>query len=210
MTAENASQGQNGWASKRIFTTGEAAEVCKVSQQTIIRCFDSGRLTGFRVPGSKFRRIPREELIRFMRENGIPTDRIEDGRKKVLIVDDDPAIVQLFTDILQRDGRFETAVAQTGYDAGLLTESFRPNLIILDYMLPDINGNIVCERIRTNPEYASTHIIFVSGVVNQDEVRSLLDAGADAFFKKPFEVRELMGKVTELLGIEPHQQAQAG
>ena len=66
--------GADYWASKQVFTTGEAAEICKVSQQTIIRCFDSGRLNGFRVPGSKFRRIPRIELLRFMRTNDITTD----------------------------------------------------------------------------------------------------------------------------------------
>ena len=57
---------------KTVFTTGEAAKICKVSQQTIIRCFDSGQLKGFRVPGSRFRRIPRDALYRFMKENGIP------------------------------------------------------------------------------------------------------------------------------------------
>jgi len=73
---------------KDLFTTGEAAEVCKVSQQTIIRCFDSGRLDGFRVPGSKFRRIPRQSLVKFMKENRIPLDNLDSGRKRVLIVDD--------------------------------------------------------------------------------------------------------------------------
>ena len=68
MTTSN-DNGQHRWADKKIFTTGEAAEVCKVSQQTIIRCFDSGRLKGFRVPGSRFRRIPRDELLRFMNDN---------------------------------------------------------------------------------------------------------------------------------------------
>ena len=134
-----------GGADKRIFTTGEAAAICKVSQQTIIRCFDSGRLTGFRVPGSKFRRIPREELIRFMRANGIPLDPLEGERRRVLIVDDDQAVLELLVDIIQRDGRFEIKTASNGYDAGLLTESFRPSLILLDYMLPDLNGNVVCQ-----------------------------------------------------------------
>ena len=92
---------------KSLFTTGEAAGVCNVSQQTIIRCFDSGRLKGFRIPGSKFRRIPRESLISFMRENGIPTGNFEDGKKKVLIVDDDAEILELIADVLVRDGRFE-------------------------------------------------------------------------------------------------------
>src|SRR5262247_632523 len=119
---------------KTVFTTGEAAEICKVSQQTIIRCFDSGRLRGFRVPGSKFRRIPREELIRFMRENNIPTDALEGGKRRILIV-------ELFVDVLSRDDRFEVKTAATGYDAGVLTEQFKPDLMILDYMLPDINGN---------------------------------------------------------------------
>ena len=75
---------------KTVFTTGEAAEICKVSQQTIIRCFDSGRLKGFRVPGSRFRRIPREALIAFMKDNNIPPDALDSGKTKVLVVDDDP------------------------------------------------------------------------------------------------------------------------
>ncbi|MCA9297757.1 MAG: response regulator, partial [Phycisphaerales bacterium] len=175
---------------KKIFTTGEAAKICKVSQQTIIRCFDSGRLSGFRVPGSRFRRIPREELIRFMKGNGIPVDALEEGRKRILVVDDDPQILELFMDILDRDGRFDVKTASSGYDAGLFTESFRPHLIILDYMLPDINGNIVCERLRENPDHVDTIVICVSGVVNQIEIDSLLEAGANAFIKKPFDVND--------------------
>src|SRR4051812_37655274 len=61
---------------KTVFTTGEAAKICKVSQQTIIRCFDNGQLKGFRVPGSRFRRIPREALYKFMKDNSIPTDAL--------------------------------------------------------------------------------------------------------------------------------------
>src|SRR5512142_294320 len=125
---------------KTVFTTGEAADICRVSQQTIIRCFDSGRLKGFRVPGSKFRRIPRQNLIKFMRDNNIPLDNLDSGRKKVLIVDDDAEIVELISDILTRDGRFEIKTASSGYEAGMTTQMFRPDLILLDYMLPDVNG----------------------------------------------------------------------
>lgn len=187
---------------KQVFTTGEAAEVCKVSQQTIIRCFDSGRLHGFRVPGSRFRRIPRDELIKFMRDNGIPTDEFATtGKQRILVVDDDPNIVELFVDLLGDDPRFEIKTAMTGYDAGIATEQFKPDLIILDYMLPDINGNIVCKTIRENGELVNTRIIIVSGVVNQDEVHDLLKAGADEFIKKPFDIEKLMGRVTALLEL---------
>ena len=186
---------------KTVFTTGEAAKICKVSQQTIIRCFDSGRLKGFRVPGSRFRRIPREALMAFMMDNGIPPDALDSGKTKILVVDDDPEIVELFVDVLERDGRFEVKTASTGYDAGMLTTEFMPDLIILDYMLPDINGNVVCQTIRQKPEFENTKIIIVSGVVNQDEINELLKAGADEFVKKPFNIEKLIERVCELLAV---------
>lgn len=189
------------WSDKKIFTTGEAAKVCKVSQQTIIRCFDSGRLQGFRVPGSKFRRIPREELVRFMRKNDIPLDALEGGVKRVLVVDDNPEILRLFEEVLGEDGRFEVATAATGYDAGLLTESFRPHLVVLDYMLPDINGNVVCERIRQREDLRDTKIIIVSGVVKEDEIKSLRGAGADDFVRKPFDIDALKERLASMLGV---------
>lgn len=183
---------------KNLFTTGESAEICNISQQTIIRCFDSGKLDGFRIPGSRFRRIPRDNLIKFMKENGIPLDNLElkpTGRIKILIVDDDDEIVELMVDVLTRDGRFEIRTASSGYDAGLLTQQFRPDVMILDYMLPDVNGNIVCQTIKRNPDFGDIKIIIVSGVVNQDEIQNLLDSGATEFIRKPFNIAELVEKI---------------
>jgi excisionase family DNA binding protein len=183
---------------KSLFTTGEAAEVCNISQQTIIRCFDSGRLDGFRIPGSRFRRIPRDNLIKFMKDNGIPLDNLnseKNGKVKVLIVDDDVEIVELMVDVLSRDGRFDIQTAGSGYEAGLKTEQFRPDVIILDYMLPDVNGNIVCKTIKSNPNFESIRIIIVSGVANPEEVQELLDAGATEFIKKPFNIADLVDRV---------------
>jgi excisionase family DNA binding protein len=189
------------WADKKVFTTGEAAVLCKVSQQTIIRCFDSGRLSGFRVPGSRFRRIPRDELLRFMRENDIPTTPLDPGPKRLLVVDDDEQILELFRDALGRVEGYDVKTASNGYDAGLLTESFRPHLLVLDYMLPDINGNVVCERIRSHPDLASTHIILISGVIEPSEIDRLKDAGADEFVQKPFNIERLLERIERLLGV---------
>ena len=83
----------------------------------------------------------------------------------------------------------------------MLTTEFMPDLIILDYMLPDINGNIVCKTIRQNPNFEHTKIIIVSGVVNQDEINDLLKAGADEFVKKPFNIEKLIERVGELLQV---------
>ena len=186
---------------KTVFTTGEVAEICKVSQQTVIRCFDNGRLNGFRVPGSRFRRIPRENLIQFMKDNNIPLDQLEMGKRRVLVVDDDPAIVEMLVELLERDGRFEVQTAATGFDAGLRTKEFQPDMIVLDYMLPDINGSGVIRSIRSDPSIRDVKIIIVSGVVNREDVQALLDCGANDFMQKPFNIEQLVKKITELVCV---------
>jgi excisionase family DNA binding protein len=187
---------------KNLYTTGEAADICSLSQQTIIRCFDSGKLKGFRIPGSKFRRIPRESLVTFMRDNGIPVAALDSGKRKVLVVDDDKELVELLVDVFSRDGRFDVRTATSGYAAGMVTQQFRPDIILLDYMLPDINGNIVCQTIKKDPEFANTQIVIVSGVIAQDEIDGLLRAGACEFIRKPFQVNELLAKVASILKME--------
>ncbi len=184
---------------KTVFTTGEAAEICGLSQQTIIRCFDSGQLGGFRVPGSKFRRIPRDKLLKFIKENGIPLDGLESDKTRVLVVDDDPDIVDLLVDALAGDGRFEVRTANTGFDAGVEANRFRPDVVVLDYMLPDINGNVVCKTIRESEDLQYTRILVISGVVNRAEVDSLLEAGADDFIKKPFNIETVIERIVELV-----------
>jgi excisionase family DNA binding protein len=187
---------------KTVFTTGEAAKICKVSQQTIIRCFDSGALKGFRVPGSRFRRIPREQLYMFMRDNGIPTDALESGKRKILIVDDDEELVELIADALDRDGRFEIRTVNNGFDAGMMVKEYRPDLIVLDVMLPDINGKEVCQRVRSDKSMDDVRIICISGMVDEDKVGELKAAGANDFLQKPFEVERLVERMCHYLDIE--------
>ncbi len=187
---------------KTVFTTGEAAKICKVSQQTIIRCFDSGQLKGFRVPGSRFRRIPRDQLFAFMKDNGIPTEALESGKRKVLIVDDDEELVELLSDTFERDGRFEIRTANNGFDAGMLVKEFRPDLVVLDVMLPDINGREVCVRVRSDKSLDEVKIICISGMVEADKVADLKAAGANDFIQKPFAVDKLLERVCELLTLE--------
>jgi excisionase family DNA binding protein len=189
-------------STKTVFTTGEAAKICKVSQQTIIRCFDNGTLKGFRVPGSKFRRIPREQLFAFMRDNGIPTDALESGKRKVLIVDDDEELVELLVDTFSRDGRFELKTANNGFDAGMLVKEFRPDLVVLDVMLPDINGKEVCQRVRSDSTLEMVKIICISGMIEQDKIADLKASGANDFMHKPFDVNKLLDRCCDLLEID--------
>lgn len=187
---------------KTVFTTGEAAKICKVSQQTIIRCFDSGQLKGFRVPGSRFRRIPRESLFRFMKDNGIPTDALESGRRGILVVDDDPAVVELVTEVLNADGRFQVTSVNNGFAAGMQAKEHHPDLIVLDVMLPDINGKAVCELIRADSTMSDIKIICISGMIEEDKVSELKAAGADDFMHKPLDIDELIKRICRHLDME--------
>ncbi|MFO0946102.1 MAG: response regulator [Planctomycetota bacterium] len=194
-------------SSKTVFTTGEAARICKVSQQTIIRCFDSGQLKGFRVPGSRFRRIPRETLHKFMKENGIPTDALENGKREILLVDDDNDLIEVMSTAMIADGRFEVRIANNGFDAGMMVREFRPDLIVLDVMLPDINGREVCQRIRSDNQLEEVKIICISGMVEAEKIDDLKTAGADDFLQKPFEVEELIDRMCILLQMENARSA---
>ncbi|QVL32524.1 response regulator [Telmatocola sphagniphila] len=188
---------------KTVFTTGEAAKICKVSQQTIIRCFDNGQLKGFRVPGSRFRRIPREALYKFMKDNGIPTDALESGKRKVLLVDDDAELLELINNVLNEDGRFEVRTAGNGFDAGMMVKDYRPDLIVLDVMLPDINGREVCHRVRADSALEDVRILCISGMIEEDKIQELRLSGADDFLHKPFEIEALIDRMCGLLDMEP-------
>ncbi len=187
---------------KTVFTTGEAARICKVSQQTIIRCFDNGQLKGFRVPGSKFRRIPREQLAKFMREYGIPSDALDEGKREVLLVDDDKELVEVMEAGLKQDGRFEIRVANNGFDAGMMVKEYRPDIIVLDVMLPDINGREVCQRVRSDAQLEDVKILCISGMVESEKIDELKKSGANDFLQKPFEIDQLVERMCKLLEME--------
>jgi two-component system, OmpR family, response regulator len=191
-----------GPSTKVVFTTREAAKICKVSQQTVIRCFDSGQLKGFRVPGSRFRRIPRDQLYAFMRDNGIPTDILDSGRRKLLIVEDDVETVDLLIDHFERDGRFEVRSVNNGFGAGMQIKEFRPHLVVLDVMLPDINGMEVSQLIRSDKTMDDVKILCISGMVEERQIEKLRLAGADDFIKKPFDADTLMRRICQLLDVE--------
>ncbi|MCA9059621.1 MAG: response regulator, partial [Planctomycetaceae bacterium] len=138
----------------------------------------------------------------FMKDNGIPTDALESGRRKVLVVDDDVELVEIMTKFLEEDGRFEVRVANTGFDAGMMVKEYHPDVIVLDVMLPDINGKEVCQRVRSDSALDDVRIICISGMVEQDKIQDLKNSGANQFLQKPFEVDQLIEQICRLLDIE--------
>src|SRR5690606_34377221 len=122
---------------KDVLTTGEVAKICNVAPRTVSKWFDSGSLRGYRIPGSKDRRIPVSELIKFMRAHGIPMDGIVSGRTRVLIVDDEAEITSVLQKVLTEQTNYEVKVASSAFEAGMECERFKPHVVLLDIHIGD-------------------------------------------------------------------------
>ncbi len=134
-------------AIKQVFTTGEAAKICNVSQQTIIRCFDSGRLNGFKVPGSRFRRIPRSELVRFMQQNGMDMNRLGSSCTQVLVVGLRAASVDAVIKSYSVGHNIIINHANDAWSAGFAAKECPPNLILINPNIDGINKQSILESL---------------------------------------------------------------
>jgi DNA-binding response OmpR family regulator len=119
--------------------------------------------------------------------------------KRVLIVDDEPNIVTSLEFLMEQAG-YETRIAANGQEALDLAMSFRPDLVLLDVMVPVKSGYEVCQRLKSEPAIPDIKIVMVSAKGRDVEVAKALELGADAFITKPFSTRELVAKVREMLG----------
>ncbi|MEM8874058.1 MAG: response regulator [Planctomycetota bacterium] len=185
-----------------VLTTGEVAKICNVAPRTVSKWFDSGQLTGYRIPGSKDRRIPLNQLIRFMKQHGIPLNGLMTGATRVLIVDDEHDIVEVLEKILEDEAKFEVEVARSGFQAGVLADRFRPNVMLVDMHLKDVDGSEIAKAVKNNPDLQLTKVIAMSGKLSDDEGGKLVGNGFDGYLKKPFHVRqviEAIEKASEVL-----------
>jgi DNA-binding response OmpR family regulator len=121
--------------------------------------------------------------------------------KKILIVDDEPNILISLEFLMRRDG-FEVAVAQDGEEALRIIREQRPDLVLLDVMMPKLNGFEVCKQVRGDPALSDTRIIMLTAKGRQAEVAKGLALGADGYITKPFSTRDLVIQVRSLLGLE--------
>jgi excisionase family DNA binding protein len=185
-----------------VLTTGEVARICKVAPRTVTKWFDSGQLHGYRIPGSKDRRIPVNQLIRFMRQNNMPLDgMLHFTKTRILIVDDEAEIVDMLRDLLSQQTTYDVQVARNGFEAGLAAERIKPHVILLDINLGDINGKEVCKTIRMNPELQMTKVVAMSGQLTDDEAKALLTQGFEGFLKKPFTIQQVIQAIEDAVAV---------
>ncbi len=183
---------------KKVFTTGQVAKICKVAPRTVSKWFDSGRLKGYRIPGSQDRRIPREQLIRFLKEHGMPLGELEEEEwHKILLIGTEKIFTDRVKELLPENDDFKYEQAQSGFEAGTLAQSFHPDSIVIDLALGRSESMQIASNLRKNDSYSTTLII---GLAGEDEAapESLNAHGFNEIFKKPFDVALLAERVRRL------------
>lgn len=186
---------------KDVLTTGEVAKICNVASRTVSKWFDSGQLKGYRIPGSKDRRIPMSALVKFMKSHGIPMDGLMSGSLRVLIVDDEEEVVHTLQSILSEQTNFEVRSARSAFTAGIECERFRPHVMLLDIHLPGCEGQIICQAIRESDDLQVTKVIATSGKVTDGQAAQLLHQGFDSALRKPFSVRQVIEAIESASAI---------
>lgn len=186
---------------KDILTTGEVAKICNVAPRTVSKWFDSGQLKGYRIPGSKDRRIPMANLIRFMKQHNIPLDGLQSGKTRVLIVDTASEVVDVLTKVLSEQAGYDVQVANSGFAAGIECEKFRPHCMLLDMHLGDVKGEDILKLVRSSSDLQLTKVIAMSGKLTDGQAQHLMHNGFDGYLKKPFHVRQVVETVEDAVAI---------
>ena len=188
---------------EKLLGTQEVAKICQVAQGTVIRWIKEGRLPASSTAGGHHR-INLKDLVQLLRSLRlpIPSEFSSEGKKRILIVDDEPEVRNMIRWMLDQDfENIQIEEAREGFTAGWKTHSFRPDLVILDFMLPGLDGFHVCKFIRQFPELKNTKIIAISALNDPEIKQNFLKFGADDFLTKPFELDILKEKIRALLKL---------
>jgi len=172
-----------------FFTTFEISQICGVNPTTVQNWVKGKKLRAFQTPGGH-RRVRREDLVAFLKEFGMPLpEDLSQSPPLILIVDDEGDILDMLEDLLKSgDEQVKVAKAQNGVDALLMIGETKPDLLILDLMLPGMNGFEVCKKLKSSPGTRSIKRVAISGDPNPAVKERILGAGADLFFTKPLEI----------------------
>lgn len=180
---------------KDVLTTGEVAKICNVASRTVSKWFDSGQLRGYRIPGSKDRRIPVSALRKFMKNHGIPMDGLMSGSTRVLIVDADEDVVNTLRTILAEQTSYEIRTCSSAFAAGVEAERFRPHVVLLDLHLSDGDGRTICKFMQSHDDLQVTKVIGMSGKLTDGQAAQLKHQGFESALRKPFSVRQVIDAI---------------
>jgi len=184
---------------KQSFSTSEVAKYCHVTADTIRKWAEAGRITVFKTPGGH-RRIRREDLIQFLRENSIPIHGdLNAAGVRILLIDPERTVAQVVKRLLERARTpFHVESAHDAFDAGRLVASFHPDVVFIDLRLAGIDPLEVLRRVKDIPELSATRMIGVAAAEDKDLANRAIEHGAAATLTKPFtpdDLRRVLAKV---------------
>jgi two-component system OmpR family response regulator len=188
---------------RRFFTTSEVARYCAVTNDGVLKWIKSSKLRAFSTPGGHYR-VSSEDFRAFLENYDIPIDesffRGNQRQRTVLVVDDEPNIrdiVRRLLNELEPDLRVEEAC--DGYEAGIKIGNLRPDLVIMDVMMPRVDGISLCRSIRENPDTQAIKVLAITAFPELDNVKKMYDAGADLCLIKPLQFELFRLEVIRLL-----------
>ncbi len=186
---------------KNVLTTGDVAKICNVAPRTVSKWFDNGQLRGYRIPGSKDRRIPMSELIRFMKMHNMPTDDLESGKVRVLVVDSDKNSAEALVDSLGRSGEYEVLAVTSNFETGSAVQKFSPQVVVINLLAEDIYAKGICDSIHTDEELQGIKIIALTNHLSESESAALLHQGFDGYVCGMTDYREITTRIEELTSV---------
>lgn len=179
---------------KTYLTPNEVANLLMVSPVTIRQWAAKGKLQAHTTPGGH-RRFLYKDIIRFAKEHELALQSNHGPTVRVLIVDDDIQLAGLLTEMLAQYQDIETEIAYDGFDAGQKVQIFKPDVILLDIMMPGLDGIEVCRRLRNDPMNKNTTIIALTGHHTEENVNKMMAVGANACLAKPINIEDLFNEM---------------
>ena len=184
---------------KDVLTTGEVARICRVAPRTVSKWFDTGRLRGYRIPGSRDRRIPVQQLVAFMRAHGIPLDGLDAGCCRVMVLS--ASLPEELCDAVNASDHYTMRVASNGFEAGMVAQGFRPHVVIVDLTDDEAQAAKVCGLIKARPELQGARVLAATSDASDSRRSQLLAEGFDGCLPKPLSATAVIAAAEEATNL---------
>lgn len=166
---------------KNVLTTGEVARICNVAPRTVSKWFDSGKLRGYRIPGSRDRRIPVDELSRFMKQHNIPAHELLTNTTRILMVGHWLEQQSEMVSALAEQGGYEVQTVGNTFQLGVTLVRFAPHVILINVDDPDLDAQSLCTAIRSDEESQGVRVVAFVEHASVVKTQELLRSGFDDY-----------------------------
>jgi excisionase family DNA binding protein len=186
---------------KNVLTTGDVAKICHVAPRTVSKWFDNGQLKGYRIPGSKDRRIPLSELLRFMKVHNMPTAGLSVGKIRVLVADSNQEAAKALAETLQNKADYEVQTVHSNFETGAVVQKFAPHVLLVSLLAEGIDATDVCRGIHTNEESETVKVVAIANKLSDSEAAALLQKGFDGYVSYSDDITNVVKKIEEVTAI---------